>query len=160
MATISALQLLPDSSTPRRAAILAQTTHISDEQIRQRIWELLLKHQQRWLRPRSGKVTCWKAFQVHSKPVRHQLKHMPPELQKLTEEHLNSMLEKGVIRPSKSPWGARPVFVTKKDGTKRFCVDYRALNKQMVTDGYPLPLLWPMIQKAAGHEWYVSLDLN
>jgi hypothetical protein len=51
-----------------------------------------------------------------------------PELDEL-KEHIRELLEKGFIRPSSSPWGAPVIFVLKKDGTQRLCVDYRALNE-------------------------------
>ncbi len=52
---------------------------------------------------------------------------------------LEEFLAKGYIKPSKSPYGAPVLFVHKKDGTLRMCVDYRALNKAMVKNRYPLP---------------------
>ena len=52
---------------------------------------------------------------------------------------LQELLEKGFIRPSVSPWGAPVLFVKKKDGTLRLCVDYRQLNKLAVKNKYPLP---------------------
>ena len=55
------------------------------------------------------------------------------------EQEVKTMLEKGVIQPSPSPWAAPIVLVTKKDGTTRFCVDYQALNCASVKDAYPLP---------------------
>jgi hypothetical protein len=61
-----------------------------------------------------------------------------PELAKL-KEHNKELLEKGFIYPSSSPWGAPVIFVPKKDGTQRLCVDYRALNKVTVKNKYPLP---------------------
>jgi hypothetical protein len=53
--------------------------------------------------------------------------------------HLKELLEKGFIRPSSSPWGAPMIFVPKKDGTQRLCVDYRALNEVTIKNKYPLP---------------------
>jgi hypothetical protein len=55
------------------------------------------------------------------------------------KEHIKELLEKRFIRPSSSPWGAPMIFVPKKDGTQRFCVDYCALNEVTVKNKYPLP---------------------
>ena len=60
------------------------------------------------------------------------------ELQELIQQ-LEDLLAKGFIHPSKSPFGAPILFVTKKDGTKRMCVDYWALNKATIKNRYPLP---------------------
>ncbi|EZG54626.1 RNA-directed DNA polymerase, partial [Gregarina niphandrodes] len=57
-------------------------------------------------------------------------------------------------------WGPRPVFVRKKTGERRICIDYRALNKGMALKAYPIPLLWEQLQVAAGHKYYVCLDCN
>jgi hypothetical protein len=61
-----------------------------------------------------------------------------PELAEL-KEHIRELLEKGFICPSSSPQGALVIFVPKKDGTQRLCVDYRALNEVTVKNKYPLP---------------------
>jgi hypothetical protein len=61
-----------------------------------------------------------------------------PELAEL-KGHIRELVEKGFIHPSSSPWGAPVIFVPKKDGTKRLCVDYRALNEVTVKNKYPLP---------------------
>jgi hypothetical protein len=61
-----------------------------------------------------------------------------PELAKL-KEHIRELLENGFICPSSSPWGAPVIFVPKKDGTQRLCVDYRPLNEVTVKNKYPLP---------------------
>jgi hypothetical protein len=58
---------------------------------------------------------------------------------KLLKAELDSLLEKGFIRPSASPWGSPALFVPKKDGTQRLCVDYRALNAVTIKNKYPLP---------------------
>jgi hypothetical protein len=55
------------------------------------------------------------------------------------KEHIKELLEKGFIRPSSSSWGAHMIFVLKKDGTQRLCVDYRALNEVTVKSKYSLP---------------------
>ena len=55
------------------------------------------------------------------------------------KEQLQELLYKGYIHPSSSPWGAPIIFVAKKDGTQRMCVDYRALNEVTVKNKYQLP---------------------
>jgi hypothetical protein len=55
------------------------------------------------------------------------------------KEHLQELLDKGYIHPSASPWGAPVIFVPKKDGTQRMCVDYRSLNEVTIKNMYPLP---------------------
>ena len=62
----------------------------------------------------------------------------PTELKELKEQ-LQELLDKGFIRPSISPWGAPVLFVKKKDGTMRMCIDYRQLNKVTIKNRYPLP---------------------
>ncbi|KAL5787001.1 hypothetical protein ACOSP7_003950 [Xanthoceras sorbifolium] len=62
----------------------------------------------------------------------------PAELKELKIQ-LQELLDKGFIRPSVSPWGAPVLFVKKKDGSLRLCIDYRQLNKLTVKNKYPLP---------------------
>jgi hypothetical protein len=52
---------------------------------------------------------------------------------------LNYVLEKGYIYPSVSPWGAPTLFVKNKDGTLKFCIDYKQLNKMTIKNKYPFP---------------------
>nr|GEX21807.1 reverse transcriptase domain-containing protein [Tanacetum cinerariifolium] len=62
----------------------------------------------------------------------------PPEMKELSEQ-IKELSDKGFIRPSSSPWGAPVLFVKKKDGSSRMCIDYRELNKLTVKNRYPLP---------------------
>jgi hypothetical protein len=55
------------------------------------------------------------------------------------KEQLQELLDTGYIRPSASPWGAPVIFVLKKDGTQRMCVDYHSLNEVTIKNKYPLP---------------------
>jgi hypothetical protein len=55
------------------------------------------------------------------------------------KEHINELLEKGFICPTSSPWGDPVIFVPKKDGTQRMCVDYHALNEVTIKNKYSLP---------------------
>ncbi|KAJ9521310.1 hypothetical protein QJQ45_001162 [Haematococcus lacustris] len=65
-----------------------------------------------------------------------------------------------LIEPSSSPYGAPILFVQKKDGTLRMCIDYRALNKLTVRDRYPLPRIDELFDKLAGKKVFSSLDLQ
>ena len=69
------------------------------------------------------------------------------------------MEEKGIIRPSNSPWSAPIVIVQKKDGTARFCVDYRALNDKTRKDAYPIPRIEDNLDALEGSTWFSTLDL-
>ena len=72
---------------------------------------------------------------------------------------VKKMLNDGVIRPSKSPWSAPIVLVTKKDGTTRFCVDYRGLNSVTKKDSYPLPRIDEILDNFSGSNYFSTLDL-
>src|SRR5437588_8589501 len=70
------------------------------------------------------------------------------------------MLEQGKITPSKSPAGAPILFVPKKNGKLRLCVDYRGLNNVTVKNKYPLPLIDPLREKVKGATVLTKFDLR
>ena len=72
---------------------------------------------------------------------------------------LDNMLDKDIIQPSVSPWASPVVLVPKKDGTLRFCVDYRQLNSITSKDAYPLPRIDETLDTLAGSVWFTTLDL-
>nr|GFA74447.1 putative reverse transcriptase domain-containing protein [Tanacetum cinerariifolium] len=74
----------------------------------------------------------------------------PFELKELSEQ-LKELSEKGFIRPSSSPWGAPVLFVKKKDGSFRMCIDYRELNKLTIKNKYPLPRIDDLFVQLQGH---------
>jgi hypothetical protein len=82
-----------------------------------------------------------------------------PELAEL-KEHIIELLEKGFIRPSSSPWGAPVIFVPKKDGTQRLCMDYRALNEVTVKNKYPLPRIDDLFDQLRGACVFSKIDLR
>jgi hypothetical protein len=82
-----------------------------------------------------------------------------PELAELKDQ-IKELLEKGFIRPSSSPWGAPVIFVSKKNGTQRLCVDYRALNEVIVKNKHPLPRIDDLLDQLCGACVFSKIDLR
>jgi ribonuclease HI len=78
---------------------------------------------------------------------------------KLLKAELDSLLEKGFIRPSASPWGSLALFVLKKDGTQRLCVDYRALNAVTIKNKNPLPKIDDLLDQLRQAKYFSKIDL-
>jgi hypothetical protein len=76
------------------------------------------------------------------------------------KEHIKELLEKGFIYPSSSSWGAPVIFVPKKDGTQRMCVDYHALNEVTVKNKYPLPRIDDLFEQLCGACVFSKIDLR
>jgi hypothetical protein len=74
-----------------------------------------------------------------------------PELKEL-QMQLEELLKKGYICPSVSPWGALVLFVKKKDGTLRLCIDFRQLNKVTMRNKYPLPRIDDLFDQLRGEK--------
>jgi hypothetical protein len=75
------------------------------------------------------------------------------------KEHLKELLEKEFIHPSSSPWGAPVIFILKKDGTQRLCVDYHALNEVIVKNKYLLPRIDDLFDQLCGACVFSKIDL-
>jgi hypothetical protein len=82
-----------------------------------------------------------------------------PELVELKKQ-IDELLEKGYIRPNTSPWAAPVLFVEKKDGTKRMCIDYRSLNEVTVKNKYPLPRIEDLFDQLRGASVFLKIDLR
>eukprot|EP00921_Rhytidocystis_pertsovi_P015517 GHVQ01024667.1.p1 GENE.GHVQ01024667.1~~GHVQ01024667.1.p1 ORF type:complete len:617 (-),score=19.13 GHVQ01024667.1:117-1967(-) len=125
---------------------------------RSAVVDLLIKYQDTWLNPRFGQVKTKACFRTHGRPVRDKLRPLSAQLREELDKQIDALLEAKVIRPSKSPWAAAPVFVSKSDGSWRMAIDYRRVNKLIKTDSYPVPILWENLQMAAGYLYYARLD--
>nr|GEU62352.1 putative reverse transcriptase domain-containing protein [Tanacetum cinerariifolium] len=83
----------------------------------------------------------------------------PSELEELSCQ-LNELQDKGFIQPSSSPWGVPVLFVKKKDGSFRMCIDYRELNKLTVKNCYPLPRIDDLFDQLQGRSFFSKIDLR
>jgi hypothetical protein len=94
----------------------------------------------------------------HETPARPTYCMSPLKLDEL-ERYLEELLEKDYITPSISPFGAPVIFVRKKDGTLRLCVDYGALNKITVQNSYSLPRIDELLDRLQGSKYFSLIDL-
>ena len=83
----------------------------------------------------------------------------PAELKELKAK-FEELLSKGFIRPSTSPWGAPVLFLKKKDGSLRLCIDYRQLNRATIRNQYPLPRIDELFDQLHGSQVYSKIDLR
>nr|GEZ02981.1 putative reverse transcriptase domain-containing protein [Tanacetum cinerariifolium] len=93
-------------------------------------------------------------------PVARALYRLAPSEMKELSEQLQELSNKGFIRPSSSPWGAPVLFVKKKDGSFRMCIDYRELNKLTMKNRYPLPRIDDLFDQLQGSSIYSKIDLR
>jgi hypothetical protein len=92
---------------------------------------------------------------ISKRPYRMDVKDLV-ELKKQIEE----LLEKGFIRPSSSLWGASVLFVSKKDGLRRMCVDYKSLNEVTIKNKYPLSWIEDLFDQMKGSKIFSKIDLR
>ena len=104
----------------------------------------------------------WVSFKMQTEgpPIHQRAYRTPLAKRKLIEQEIDEMLEAGVIRPSCSPWASPVTLVPKKDGTSRFCIDYRKVNNVTKKDRYPLPLIQDIFDQLSGASIFSTLDLK
>ncbi|GKE67103.1 putative reverse transcriptase domain-containing protein, partial [Tanacetum coccineum] len=93
-------------------------------------------------------------------PIAHAPYRLAPSEMKELADQLQELSDKGFIRPSSSPWGAPVLFVKKKDGSLRMCIDYQELNKLTVKNRYPLPRIDDLFDQLQGSSVYSKIDLR
>lgn len=93
-------------------------------------------------------------------PIRQPLRRLPIGKREVEQQEVRKMLGRGVIEPSSSSWSSPIVLVTKKDGSVRFCVDYRRLNDVTIKDAYPIPRIEDCLDSLTGSKWFSTMDLN
>lgn len=136
--------LSPEQKAVADAVTIDPDKRLSDEQ-RNRVLQLVARHITAFaIDPKSPTKTHLIEVELPLIPGATPHRHAPSKLgeegRKLVEKHVEEMESRGIIRKSNSGWGSRVVLVTKKDGSIRFCVDYRDLNSKLQTQDSPLPL--------------------
>lgn len=93
-------------------------------------------------------------------PIMSRPRRLPPKEKKILEEQIDEWLKDNVIRPSSSEFSSAVVIVPKKHNSYRVCVDYRQLNKKIVRDCFPMPLIEDLIDELSGATVFATLDLK
>ena len=91
-----------------------------------------------------------------SPPIRQHPRRLPFHQKEVVRGLLNDMIDQEIIEPASGPWSSPIVLVTKKDGSPRFCVDYRKINKVTRKDAHPLPRIDDTLDSVTGSKWFSS----
>ena len=94
-----------------------------------------------------------------ARPVKQKLRRTPMHLHEEVDKVMEDMIDRKIISPSASPWQANVVLVKKRDGSLRFCIDYRGLNKVTVKDSYRIPSISESLDLLSGASMYSCCDL-
>ena len=94
------------------------------------------------------------------RPIRQRPYRAPLTKRTVIKEHIEDMLCQGIIQPSTSPWSSPVTIQPKKDGSTRFCVDYRALNSVTRKDAHPLPRIQDIFDSLSGASIFSVMDLK
>ena len=92
-------------------------------------------------------------------PIKQRYRPRNPAMQAVIDQEVEKMINNGIIEPSRSAWSSPIVVVKKKDGTHRFCIDFRKVNEVTEKDAYPLPHVTATLDKLRGARYLSTLDL-
>ena len=138
-------------------------SHIDDESLRAKILSMLSKHQDMWRPGHLGEITATEhriELAPGTKPIRQAPYRQGHRGRDVQAEEISKMLEAGVIEPATSEWASPVVLVPKKDGSLRFCIDYRRLNAKTVADAYPLPRMDDCLDSLGDAGIFSTFDCN
>ncbi|KAL7883683.1 hypothetical protein SRHO_G00013410 [Serrasalmus rhombeus] len=93
-------------------------------------------------------------------PIKQRHRRVPPPIFQEFKRHVQDLVSQGILRESCSPWASPAVIVIKKDGSVRFCCDYRRLNQVTCKDAYPLPRVEDSLDALGGAQLFSTLDLT
>lgn len=99
-------------------------------------------------------------IRTDSPPIRQRSYRVNPLMQKIIDDEVNKMLDAGIIEPSSSAWSSPVLLVPKPDGTYRFCVDFRRLNKVSLRDSYPIPYMSSILDRLGNAQYLSSVDIK
>ena len=129
-----------------------------------KVKDLLLKHSNVFAKDKNDlgrtDIVKHKINTGDTAPIKQAPRRLPLAKREIMKTEIDRMLKQGIIEPSQSPWSAPIVLVTKKDGSTRFCVDYRKLNSVTYKDSYPLPKIDESLDTLRGSNWFSTLDLQ
>ena len=139
------------------------TSHIGNANHRQRIQDVLWRH---------GKLFDLRIPSIIKATVKHAIEtgnhppvHTPPyrvsyKDEQLQRQEIDKLLKQGIIEESTSPWSSPIVLVRKKDGSVRFCIDFRKLNNITTKDAFPIPRIDDIFDHLSQAEYYTTIDFK
>ena len=126
--------------------------------------ELLMKYEHIFSKDKNDlgfyDKTKFKIDTGNERPIKSRPYRVPYAQQENVDKLIEEMFQNKIISKSSSPWASPIVIVKKKDGTDRFCVDYRKLNNITIKDNYPVPLIQETLDSLIGASWFSTLDLS
>jgi hypothetical protein len=129
---------------------------------KERLEDLLMRYLDVWSGESLGQTEVVKhSIELDTPyPIVQRPRRIPLDKQEIIDAELNTMLDKKVVRPSRSAYAQEVVLVKKKDGKWRFCIDYRLLNSHTIPDKHPLPRIQDLLRSVRGSAAFVALDLR
>jgi hypothetical protein len=134
-----------------------------DNQQKEEVGKLIQKNVDLFVAPGSptGR-TSWVRHQIDTgsaKPIKQPPRRMAIAQWEVANQEIDRMLAENVIEPADGPWSSPIVLVKKRDGSTRFCIDYRRVNEVTLKDAYPLPSIQDCLDSLAGSRWFSTVDL-